>query len=80
MNSSNLQWLIFATPKKYLSPLPLGRKKFLDLQSYVPDLVPNTHLRSYWNQILIEDADLHCNNVNNAEEDLFYNDICTDYD
>ena len=70
----------FRPPKKYLSPLPLGRKKFLDLQSYVPDLVPNTHLRSYWNQILIEDADLHCNNVNNAEEDLFYTDICTDYD
>ena len=70
----------FRPPKKYLSPLPLGRKKILDLQSYVPDLVPNIHLRSYWNKILIEDADLHCNNVNNVEEDLFYSNVCTDYD
>ena len=69
-------------PKKQtIKPTPtLGRKKLLDLQSYIPDLVPRSHLISYWNQILIKDADLHCNNVNNAEEDLFYSDICTDYD
>ena len=66
-------------PKKYSSPIPLGCKKFDDLKSYIPDLVPNVYLERYWNKIF-DNADLHCNDYNERESDLFYNTVYADYD
>ena len=70
----------FRPQKKYHNPLPLGAPKFHDLKSYVLDLVPNVHLRSYWDSIF-QNENLHCNSVHNGEDDdLFFSDVCTDYD
>ena len=66
-------------PKKYTKPIPLDRKKADDLKSYVPQLVPEEHL-NYWNQVLNLVSTSEDDNDDSDADDMFFDEIFTEYE